>query len=625
MTNTHHLIKKEEVFVMKYLLMILILLPGVIRAEVIHVPADQPTIQAGINVAVNGDIVLVVDGIYYENISFKGKAITVASYYIIDRDTNHINNTVVSGSQPSNPDSGSVVFFNSGEDTTSILCVFTITGGTGSITPDGVIHGGGINLFQSGGKIIHNKIVHNKLSGSGPGSMGIGGGISQGPPGNVHWTIIEYNFICYNSVTGIDFGGGGGICIVGNTRISDNIIEFNSIQTNSDAAWGGGIYCFNMDVFLNLTRRILRNTIRYNKAFAPTSSQYEGGVGGGLAIIRRSAEIKDNIITYNEIKGSNTTKSYGAGLFLHDQDTTSVFSNNLISYNSCVNITTCRGAGISIWSYNFPCNPRLMNNIISHNSGGTYGGGLYIGGWQPNFPLIENNTIAYNPARIAGGAVFSEGAFAQIKNSILWGNTSSNNTQIHLLSDTIYVAYSDIEGGWPGEGNIDANPMFLNPESLWFCLDDQSPCIDAGDPANLDPEDPFNPGYALWPAQGTTLTDMGAFGGSYACVWNPAITGLEKKKSEFNLIAERFQLSQNYPNPFNPTTTISFSLPKTSHIILKIFNILGEEVATLVSQRLPAGNYEYQWSRPAGIASGVYLYRIQAENYGEVKKMLFIK
>ncbi len=101
-----------------------------------------------------------------------------------------------------------------------------------------------------------------------------------------------------------------------------------------------------------------------------------------------------------------------------------------------------------------------------------------------------------------------------------------------------------------------------------------------------------------------------------------------------------FSLFQNYPNPFNPNTTIEFDIPKASDVKLKIFNILGEEVATLVSDRLPAGTYSYQWSRPAGMESGVYLYRLsvgslstksdhfvagKAGNFVETKKMILMK
>ncbi len=107
---------------------------------------------------------------------------------------------------------------------------------------------------------------------------------------------------------------------------------------------------------------------------------------------------------------------------------------------------------------------------------------------------------------------------------------------------------------------------------------------------------------------------------------------LLKLEREINSIGSRdpnlpssFRLYQNYPNPFNPITTIKFNLPKTSEIMLKIFNILGEEVATLVSDRLTAGSYSYEWSRPAGMASGVYLYKLEAGDYVETRKMVLMK
>jgi len=118
------------------ILITILFLTSLIYADVINVPADQSTIQAGINSAVDGDTVLVAEGTYLENINYKGKAITVASLFIIDADTSHISNTIIDGSSPSNPDSGSVVTLDSGEDTTSVLSGFTITGGTGTISVD---------------------------------------------------------------------------------------------------------------------------------------------------------------------------------------------------------------------------------------------------------------------------------------------------------------------------------------------------------------------------------------------------------------------------------------------------------------------------------------------------------
>jgi hypothetical protein len=98
------------------------------------------------------------------------------------------------------------------------------------------------------------------------------------------------------------------------------------------------------------------------------------------------------------------------------------------------------------------------------------------------------------------------------------------------------------------------------------------------------------------------------------------ITGIKDQ----NVIPTEFMVFQNYPNPFNPSTTIEFDLPKTSKVTLKIFNILGEEVTTLVSDRLSAGSYSYEWDA-ISLASGIYLYRLEAEEYVETKKMMLLK
>lgn len=85
-----------------------------------------------------------------------------------------------------------------------------------------------------------------------------------------------------------------------------------------------------------------------------------------------------------------------------------------------------------------------------------------------------------------------------------------------------------------------------------------------------------------------------------------------------------FELQQNFPNPFNPATTIEFSLPQTEFVTLRIYNIFGQEVSTLVSEGLTAGKYEYDWDA-GNIASGVYLYRLEAAGYVEVKKMVLLR
>jgi hypothetical protein len=88
--------------------------------------------------------------------------------------------------------------------------------------------------------------------------------------------------------------------------------------------------------------------------------------------------------------------------------------------------------------------------------------------------------------------------------------------------------------------------------------------------------------------------------------------------------SDGFRLYANYPNPFNPTTTIEFDLPKTSKVTLKVFNILGEEVAILLSASLLSGSHSVDWDA-SNLASGVYLYRLQAGGYVETRKMVLMR
>lgn len=87
---------------------------------------------------------------------------------------------------------------------------------------------------------------------------------------------------------------------------------------------------------------------------------------------------------------------------------------------------------------------------------------------------------------------------------------------------------------------------------------------------------------------------------------------------------KEYNLSQNYPNPFNPTTQINYSVPKTSLVTIKVYDILGKEVATLVNKEKTAGNYPVQFNATS-LSSGVYFYRLQAGDYIETKKMILLK
>ena len=97
-------------------------------------------------------------------------------------------------------------------------------------------------------------------------------------------------------------------------------------------------------------------------------------------------------------------------------------------------------------------------------------------------------------------------------------------------------------------------------------------------------------------------------------------------------MSQYFALSQNYPNPFNPTTIISYQLPVNSKVSLKIYDLLGREIATLVNEEQPAGWKKVEWDatnvthhKAGGLASGIYFYRIQAGTFVEIKKMILIR
>ena len=93
---------------------------------------------------------------------------------------------------------------------------------------------------------------------------------------------------------------------------------------------------------------------------------------------------------------------------------------------------------------------------------------------------------------------------------------------------------------------------------------------------------------------------------------------------ESKILPSQFFLAQNYPNPFNPTTIINYKLRLTSYVQLSIYNILGQRVVTLVSERQPPGNYKIEWDA-SGFASGVYYYEIKAGEIHLAKKMVLIR
>jgi hypothetical protein len=101
------------------------------------------------------------------------------------------------------------------------------------------------------------------------------------------------------------------------------------------------------------------------------------------------------------------------------------------------------------------------------------------------------------------------------------------------------------------------------------------------------------------------------------------LTDVEEKMISNNIPAE-YSLAQNYPNPFNPSTVVSYSLPKSGMVTLKIYDILGHEVTTLVSGQVQAGEHTVKFDA-SGLASGIYICRMQSGSFISARKMMLLK
>jgi len=680
----------------------IILLPAIVTATIIRVPQDQATIQAGINAAFPGDTVLVADSTYYENINFKGKAINVASYFYVDGDTNHINNTIINGSQPADPSQGSVVSFTSGEDTTSVICGFTITGGTGTLYNATFKIGGGVYCKDSGARISHNKIVHNAITHN---KECHGGGIGTWPIINTRYVVIEDNLIEANSLHAVNGSDGGGIRLT-QGRIIHNRINSNSSYSQSGLAVGGGVYAYCDEIPNRTLVKIIDNVITNNKA---TSDYIWSGYGGGVDVVWCNIELVRNTITFNTISGPGLL--LGGGVRIWGPKDICLIKDNIISFNSIINGDECYGGGMDVihsgcvlvqgnrfegnyaknaggglaTGHNTGCvvsdnefisntadwggglvqgdNIQLTvtNNLFLQNTALYGGGGLWS---AASDMLFTNNIVAKNTARRGGGAGFDNvwyevppqarlinntfteniadtagGIFmldyeVVAMNNICWGNVAPYAPEIMIRGGAFYTAYSNISYGQDSikvmdgstldwlEGNIDSDPLFYDPVIDNYQLTENSACVGHGiDSLKITGTMYICPVFDFEgnarPNSIDEYVDIGALESPYS-----RATAIEEAD---RYLPVKFLLDQNFPNPFNPKTVISYQLPVFSYVDLSIYNILGQKVATLVSEKQPAGFYKVEWDA-TGLASGVYLYRmITDKDFTLTKKLVVLK
>jgi hypothetical protein len=247
-----------------YLILLAIVFTQVIAsAKIINVPEDYPKIQVAINASLDGDTVVVFPGTYHENIRFMGKKIVLTSRFYESFDKSFILTTIIDGSAPASPDTGSVVLFINNEDSTSVIQGFTLTGGSGTNWRDehgaGVYReGGAILTAYSGPTIKYNLMINNivaknsKVTSAGGGAIRSGDGfpriLNNVIMNNVgrYGTAIVLNYcnayirnnIIYKNSGGQDYTGGA--IWVNRNLTTNKIIENNTIVGNSSSTGGGG-------------------------------------------------------------------------------------------------------------------------------------------------------------------------------------------------------------------------------------------------------------------------------------------------------------------------------------------------------------------------------------------------
>jgi len=345
------------------------------------------------------------------------------------------------------------VVTGSGTDETAVLDGFTISGGHAELDPrngSGMVNIAGSPTLTNctftnnsptdgyGGGMYNEQsspaLTNCTFSGNSAGPNGAGGGMYNAKGSTPILTDCTFS--------GNSAYGGGGMC----NSDSHPILNNCTFSGNTVIGQGGGVY-----------NRNHSSPELSNCTFADNSAK----TGGGMRNSNSSNPVLiDCTFTGNSVEG---TFSGGGGMY-NWGSSTPMLTNCVFSVNSA----SYYGGGM----YNRLNSSPMLTNCTFINNSAPNGGGMY--NFDNSSPTVTNCTFSGNSASESGGGMYNKSSSsATLTNCILWGNAAPSDPQIYNdETSSVTVSYSDVVGGWPGEGNIDANPLFGTPGSLELIIED---------------------------------------------------------------------------------------------------------------------------------------------------------
>ncbi|HZW38684.1 MAG TPA: right-handed parallel beta-helix repeat-containing protein [Ignavibacteriaceae bacterium] len=270
---------------------------------------------------------------------------------------------------------------------------------------------------------------------------------------------------------------------------------------------------------------------------------------------------------------------------------------------------------------------KFKNSGVGTATAKVIGNTIYGGMWGL-FHTDDPNIIFKNNIVVTTGAYYPIYFQTSINNK---ANVTNNVYKRSGSGAIVYFVTSTASkqltmSSWKSLGydanSMENDPQFTSISAKDFTLKTTSPAVNKGytfsSPFNVDRVGTVRPAGSF---------DIGAFEQKIVLAVEPG-ANLSKdvfnKSGNSNNLPDHFELGQNYPNPFNPSTSIRYALPTSMMVTLKVYNILGKEVATLVNEEKAAGYYEVNFNA-SNLASGTYIYQLQTGNNVDVKKMILMK